>query len=56
MSDHFGIPWMVADKFHTIQNVMEACHKVPKAERRADAGKREGFDRTRWMWLKNRVN
>jgi hypothetical protein len=36
--------------------VVEACDQVRKAESRADAGKRDRLERTRWMWLKNRVN
>ncbi len=47
---------MVYDKFHVIQNVVKACDQVRKAESRADTGKRDRFERTRWMWLKNRVN
>ena len=29
------------DKFHVLQNVVEASNQVPKAENRADAGKRD---------------
>jgi transposase len=47
---------MVYDKFHVIQNVVEACDQVRKAESRADTGKRDRLERTQWMWLKNRVN
>ncbi len=34
----------------------EACDQVEKAETRADAGKRDRLERTRWMWLKSWVN
>jgi transposase len=47
---------VVYDKFHVIQKVEDACNQVRKAESRADAGKRDRLERTRWMWLKNRVN
>ncbi len=47
---------MAYDKFHVIQNVVGACDQVRKAESRSNAGKREKLERTRWMWLKNRVN
>ena len=39
-----------------IQNVVGACDQVRKAENRADAGKRDRLERTRWMWLTNPVN
>jgi transposase len=47
---------VVYDKFHVIRNVVEACGQVRKAESRADAGKRDRLERTRWMWFKKRVN
>ena len=55
---------MVYDKFHVIQNVVETCDQVQKADsrsgngrdRRSDAGKRELLEPTRWVWLKNRAN
>ncbi len=56
MSDNLGNAQVVYDKFHVIQNVVEACDQVRKAESRADAGKRDRLERARWMWLKNRVN
>jgi transposase len=56
ISDNLGNAQVVYDKFHVIQNVVEACDQVRKAESRADAGKRDRLERTRWMWLKNRVN
>ena len=55
VSDNLGNAQVVYDKFHVIQNVVEACDQVGKAESRADARKRNRFERTRWMWLKNRV-
>ena len=56
ISDTFGDARVVYDKFHVIQNVVEACDQVRKAESRADSGKRGQLGRTRWMWLKNRAN
>jgi transposase len=56
VSDNLGNAQVVYDKFHVIQNVVEACDQVRKAESRADAGKRDRLERTRWMWLKNRAN
>jgi transposase len=56
VSDNLGNAQVVDDKFHVIQNVVEACDQVRKAESRSDAGKRELLERTRWMWLKNRAN
>jgi len=38
-----------ADKFHVIQNVVEACGHVRKAESRADTGKRDRLELTLWM-------
>ena len=56
VSDNLGNARGVYDKFHVIQNVVEACDQIRKIESRADAGKRDLLERTRWMWLKNRVN
>ena len=56
VSANFGNAQVVYDKFHVIQNVVEACDQIRKIESRSDAGKRELLERTRWMWLKNRVN
>ncbi len=56
VSENLGNVRVVYDKFHAIQDVLEACDQVRKAESRADAGKRDRLERTRWMWLKNRVN
>jgi hypothetical protein len=36
--------------------VVEACDQIRKIESRADAGRRDQLERTRWMWLKNSVN
>ena len=56
VSANFGNAQVVYDKFHVIQNVVEACDQVRKAESRSNDGKRDLLERTRWMWLKNRVN
>ena len=56
VSNNLGNAQVVYDKFHVIQNVVEACDQVRKAESRSNAGKRDLLERTRWMWLKNRVN
>ena len=56
VSDNLGNAQVVYDKFHVIQNVVEACDRVRKVESRSNAGKRDQLERTRWMWVKNRVN
>jgi transposase len=56
VSNNLGNAQVVYDKFHVIQNVVEACDQVRRAESRADAGKRDRLERARWMSLKNRVN
>jgi transposase len=56
VSDNLGNAQVVCDKFHIIQNVVEACDQVRKAESPADAEKRDRLERNRWMWLRNRVN
>ena len=57
VSDNLGNVRVVYDKFHVIQNVVEVCEQVWKAESRAEAGKRERLVWAGWMWwLKNRVN
>jgi transposase len=56
VSDNLGNARVVYDKFHVIQNVVEACDQVREAESRADAGKLDRLERTRWMWIKNRAN
>jgi transposase len=54
--DNLGNAQVVYDKFHVIQNVVEACDQVRTAERRAYGGKRDRLEGTRSMWLKNRAN
>ncbi len=39
VSGTFGNARVVYDKFHVIQNKLEACDQALKAESRADAGK-----------------
>ena len=56
VSDNLGNAQVVYDKFHVIQYGVEACDQIRKIESRADAGKRDQLERTRWMWLKNREN
>ena len=56
VNGNLGNAQVVYDKFHVIQNVVEACDRVRKVESRSNAGKRDLLERTRWMWLKNRVN
>ena len=56
VSNNLGNAQVVYDKFHVIQNVVEACDRVRKVESRSNAGKRDLLERTRWMWLKNRAN
>jgi len=56
VSDNLGNAQVVYDKFHVTQYVVEACDQVRKVESRSNAGKRDLLERTRWMWLKNRVN
>ncbi len=56
VSDNLGNAQVMYDKCHVIQYVVEARDQIRKIESRADAGKRDQLERTRWMWLKNRVN
>jgi transposase len=56
VAENLGNARVVYDKFHVIQNVVEACDQVRKLESRLDAGMRDRLERTCWMWLKNRVN
>ena len=56
VSDNLGNPRVVYYKSHVIQNVVEESDQVRKVESRADGGKRDLLERTRWMWLKNRAN
>jgi hypothetical protein len=51
VSDHLGNAQVVYEKLHVIQNALESCDRV----RRADAGKRDLLEWIRWRWLKNRV-
>jgi transposase len=53
VASNLGKVQVVDDKFHVIQNVVEACDQVRKAENRSNAAKRELLERTRWKWLKN---
>jgi transposase len=55
VSDNLRNAQVEYDKFHVIQNVVEACDQVRNAESRADAGKRDRLERTRSTWLKSRV-
>jgi hypothetical protein len=54
--DKLGSARVLHDKFHVIQNVVEAFDQVQKAESRAGAGKGDRLERNRWMWLNIRVN
>ena len=56
VSNNLGNAQVVYDKFHVIQNVVEACDQVRKAESRADNGRQDRLDRPPWLWLKNRGN
>jgi hypothetical protein len=56
VSDNRADDRMVHGKFHIIQNVMEACDQVRKADSRTDGRKRDRLMGARWIWLKNRVN
>ena len=46
----------LSDKFHFIQNLVESCDQVRKAESWSNAEKRDKLEWTRWMWRKSRVN
>ena len=54
VSDNFADARVLYDKLYVIQNMVEASNQIGKAESRADIGKRDRLERTRWMWLKNR--
>ncbi len=56
VSDNLANAQVVYDKFHVIQDVVEACDYVHTSESRSDVAKRELLGRTRWIWLKNRVS
>ena len=47
---------MVYNKFQVTQNVLVACDQVRKAENRPEAKKPDRLERTRWIWLMNRMN
>ena len=47
VASNLGNAQVVYDKFHVIQNVVEACDQVQKWESRSDAGKRGLLERTR---------
>jgi hypothetical protein len=49
VSLHLGSARVVYDKFHDIENVVEACDRVLMEESWADAGERDRLERTRWM-------
>ncbi len=50
-----GKTLVLYDKFHNIQNVVEACDQARRAESRSDAGKRGRSELKRSMWIKNLV-
>jgi hypothetical protein len=56
LSENLRNAQVVYNKFAVIQNVMQAYNQVRKAASLAGGGKRNRMERTRWMWLKNRVN
>jgi hypothetical protein len=47
VNENHGNVQAVYDKFHVIQNVVEASDQVRKAENRVDAGKWDRLERTR---------
>ncbi len=47
---------VVYDRFLVIQNLVDACDRLLKAESPTDAGKRDRLEQTRWMWLVNQGN
>lgn len=54
--ENFGNARIVYDKFHVVQNVVEACDKVRKSESRLNPESQERLERTRWLWRKNPEN
>ena len=38
------------------QNVVDTCDQVRRTQSRAETGKGERLERTRWMWIKNRLH
>ncbi len=53
--DNIGKARLVHDKPYAIQNLLEACNQVWKAESRAEAGKLDWLELIGWMWDKTRV-
>lgn len=53
--DNIGKARLVQDKPYAIQNLLEACNQVWKAESRAEAGKLDWLELIGWMWDKTRV-
>jgi len=53
VSDNLGNARVLYDKFHLIQNVVEASDQSRMGESRGDAEKRDQLEPTRWMWFKN---
>jgi hypothetical protein len=49
VSDNLRNARVVYDKFNFIQNVVEECDQVRKAESRGDAGKRDRLEQMRLM-------
>ena len=47
VNDNLGNVQVVYNKFHVIQNVVEASDKIQKVESRVDTGKRDRLERTR---------
>jgi transposase len=56
VAENLGNARVVYDKFHVIQNVVEACDQVRKLESRTDAASRERLEKTLWIWRKNPEN
>ena len=54
--ENLGNARLVYDKFHVIQNVVEACDQVRRAESQLDSQSQERLERTRWLWRKNPEN
>jgi transposase len=56
LRENFGNARIVYDKFHVVQNVVEACDNVRKTESRLNPESQERLGRTRWLWRKNPEN
>lgn len=54
--ENLGNAQVVYDKFHVVQNVVEACNDVRKAESRLSPEHQQRLERTRWLWSKNPEN